>query len=66
MQQVEKMHIDYYKNKEYEVIKDNEEVMIAKKYILDKFVIVECSNGKNIVANKSFKISSDVCELKID
>lgn len=57
---------DYYKNKEYEVIKDNEEVMIAKKYILDKFVIVECSNGKNIVANKSFKISSDVCELKID
>ena len=37
---------DLIKGKEYEVFKNEEDVEIAKKYKLEKFDLLECSNGK--------------------
>ena len=57
---------DLIKNKEYETFKNDEDVEIAKKYKLEKFDLLECSNGKKIVANSKSKADQSVCDLEID
>ena len=57
---------DLTKNKEYTTFKDEEEVEIAKKYSLEKFDIIKCSNEKVIVANPKINVNKDVCDLAID
>lgn len=51
-------------DKDYEIIKDKEEKEIAKKYNLDKFNLVECSN-KKIFVNKAIRIDDNICDVKI-
>lgn len=57
---------DLIKGKEYEVFKNEEDVEIAKKYKLEKFDLLECSNGKKIVANSKSKANQSICDLEID
>lgn len=57
---------DLIKDKEYETFKNDEDVEIAKKYKLEKFDLLECSNGKKIVANSKSKADQSVCDLEID
>lgn len=57
---------DLIKGKEYEVFKNDEDVEIAKKYKLEKFDLLECSNGKKIVANSKSKANQSICDLEID
>jgi hypothetical protein len=54
------------KNAEFEVLKDAEDVEVAKKYKLEKFNLVECTNNKKIIVNSKNKIDSDICNLKLD
>lgn len=54
------------KNAEFEVLKDTEDVEVAKKYKLEKFNLVECTNNKKIIVNSKNKIDSDICNLKLD
>ena len=57
---------DLIKDKEYETFKNDEDVELAKKYKLEKFDLLECSNGKKIVANSKSKADQSVCDLEID
>ena len=57
---------DLIKGKEYEVFKNDEDVEIAKKYKLEKFDLLECSNGKKIVANSKSKANQSICDLELD
>ena len=57
---------DLIKGKEYEVFKNEEDVEVAKKYKLEKFDLLECSNGKKIVANSKSKANQSVCDLELD
>lgn len=57
---------DLIKGKEYEVFKNEEDVEVAKKYKLEKFDLLECSNGKKIVANSKSKANQSICDLEID
>lgn len=57
---------DLIKGKEYEVFKNEEDVEIAKKYKLEKFDLLECSNGKKIVANSKSKANQSICDLELD
>ena len=57
---------DLIRGKEYEVFKNDEDVEIAKKYKLEKFDLLECSNGKKIVANSKSKANQSICDLEID
>lgn len=57
---------DLIQNKEYEVFKNDEDVEIAKKYKLEKFDLLECSNGKKIVANSKSKANQSICDLELD
>ena len=57
---------DLTRNKEYTTFKDDEEVVVAKKYSLEKFDIIKCTNEKVIVANPKINVNNDVCELAID
>lgn len=57
---------DLIKGKEYEVFKNDEDVEVAKKYKLEKFDLLECSNGKKIVANSKSKASQSICDLELD
>lgn len=57
---------DLIKDKEYEVFKNDEDVEIAKKYKLEKFDLLECSNGKKIVANSKSKANQSICDLELD
>lgn len=57
---------DLIQDKEYEVFKNDEDVEIAKKYKLEKFDLLECSNGKKIVANSKSKANQSICDLEID
>lgn len=57
---------DLIKGKEYEVFKNDEDVEIAKKYKLEKFDLLECSNGKKIVANSKSKANQSICDLEPD
>ena len=52
-------------NREYTTFIDEDEVVVAKKYSLDKFDIIKCSNEKIIVANTKVNVNDDVCELAI-
>lgn len=54
------------KGKEYEVFKNEEDVEVAKKYKLEKFDLLECSNGKKIVANSKSKANQSICDLELD
>lgn len=54
------------KDKEFEVFKDKDDTEIAKKYKLEKFDLIECINGKTIVANQKNKVDSTICELELD
>lgn len=51
-------------NSPAEYIKDKND-NVAKKYVLDKFNLLECDNGKKIVANKKLKLDNKVCEMNI-
>ncbi len=51
-------------NSPAEYIKDKSDT-VAKKYVLDKFNLLECNNGKKIVANKKLKLDNKVCEMNI-
>lgn len=53
-------------NVEYTTFKDDEEIEVAKKYSLEKFDIIKCSNEKVIVANPKINVNKDVCNLAID
>lgn len=57
---------DLIQDKEYEVFKNDEDVEIAKKYKLEKFDLLECSNGKKIVANSKSKANQSICDLELD
>lgn len=57
---------DLIKDKEYEVFKNEEDVEVAKKYKLEKFDLLECSNGKKIVANSKSKANQSICDLELD
>lgn len=57
---------DLIKGKEYEVFKNEEDVEVAKKYKLEKFDLLECSNGKKIVANSKSKANQSICDLELD
>lgn len=57
---------DLIKGKEYEVFKNDEDVEVAKKYKLEKFDLLECSNGKKIVANSKSKANQSICDLELD
>lgn len=57
---------DLIKDKEYEIFKNEEDVEVAKKYKLEKFDLLECSNGKKIVANSKSKANQSICDLEID
>lgn len=57
---------DLIKGKEYEVFKNDEDVEVAKKYKLEKFDLLECSNGKKIVANSKSKANQSICDLEPD
>lgn len=57
---------DLIKDKEYEVFKNEEDLEVAKKYKLEKFDLLECSNGKKIVANSKSKANQSICDLEID
>lgn len=57
---------DLIKDKEYEIFKNEEDVEVAKKYKLEKFDLLECSNGKKIVANSRSKANQSICDLEID
>lgn len=57
---------DLIKDKEYEVFKNEEDLEVAKKYKLEKFDLLECSNGKKIVANFKSKANQGICDLEID
>lgn len=57
---------DLIQDKEYEVFKNDEDVELAKKYKLEKFDLLECSNGKKIVANSKSKANQSICDLEID
>ena len=57
---------DLIKDKEYEIFKNEEDVEVAKKYKLEKFDLLECSNGKKIVANSKNKANQSICDLEID
>lgn len=57
---------DLIQDKEYEVFKNDEDVEVAKKYKLEKFDLLECSNGKKIVANSKSKANQSICDLELD
>lgn len=57
---------DLIQDREYEVFKNDEDVEIAKKYKLEKFDLLECSNGKKIVANSKSKANQSICDLELD
>lgn len=57
---------DLIKDKEYEIFKNEEDVEVAKKYKLEKFDLLECSNGKKIVANSKSKANQSICDLELD
>lgn len=57
---------DLIKGKEYEVFKNEEDVEVAKKYKLEKFDLLECSNGKKIAANSKSKANQSICDLELD
>ena len=50
----------------YEVIIAPIKGEVAKKYKLEKFDLLECSNGKKIVANSKSKANQSICDLEID
>lgn len=57
---------DLVKNVEFESIKDKEDKEIAKKYSLEKFNILECSNNKKIFVNKSVNVNSNICDMELE
>ena len=57
---------DLVKNVEFESIKDKEDKEIAKKYSLEKFNILECSNNKKIFVNKSVNVNSNICDMGLE
>lgn len=57
---------DLIQDREYEVFKNEEDLEVAKKYKLEKFDLLECSNGKKIVANSKSKANQSICDLEID
>lgn len=54
---------DIILNKEYSILKDEEDIEVAKVYKLDKFNILECSMGKTIFVDNKAKLTVDMCEL---
>ena len=46
--------------------KDKEDKEIAKKYSLEKFNILECSNNKKIFVNKSVNVNSNICDMELE
>ena len=46
--------------------KDKEDKEIAKKYSLEKFNILECSNNKKIFVNKSVNVNSNICDMGLE
>ena len=57
---------DLVKSVEFESIKDKEDKEIAKKYGLEKFNILECSNNKKIFVNKGVNINSNICDMELE
>lgn len=57
---------DLVKNVEFESIKDKEDKEIAKKYSLEKFNILKCSNNKKIFVNKSVNVNSNICDMELE
>ena len=41
---------------------DEEEVLQAKLYELDKFNVLVCENDKKIIGNKDFDLTIDLCK----
>ena len=44
-----------------EILRDEDNNIIAKKYELNDFNVLVCENDKNILANKSFELNKDLC-----
>ncbi len=40
---------------------DEDEVLVAKSYELEKFNVLVCENDNKILANKNFKLNADLC-----
>lgn len=53
-------------NSPSEIIKDEEDNEIAKKYILDKYNLLECMDGSKIIAGKAKKLNANTCNLVAD
>ena len=43
------------------ILRDEESIVVAKKYDLEKFNLLVCESGKKIFANKDFNLSVDLC-----
>lgn len=54
---------DIISEKVPKVLKNEEDIDIAKVYELDKFNILECSNGKIIFVDNKTKLTIEMCEL---
>ena len=56
---------DLITNNTYEVLKNNEDEELAKKYSFEKYNLLDCANGKKIVANKNLSIDQETCNLEL-
>lgn len=57
---------DLIKNKEYITFKDDTSEETAKKYKLEKFDIIKCTNNRVVFASSNSNALDDVCSLDID
>ena len=44
-----------------EILRDSENIIVAKKYELDDFNIMVCENDKTIFANKNYELNANLC-----
>lgn len=47
------------------ILKNEDEVVVGKKYELNEFNLIDCNNGKKIVANKKYTINYQTCDLNV-
>lgn len=50
--------------KTYDILKDDEDIEVAKVYDLEKFNILECNNGKTYFVNNKTKLKIEMCEYQ--
>ncbi|MEG1288068.1 MAG: hypothetical protein RSD29_01785 [Bacilli bacterium] len=52
---------DILKDKESEELKNEDKVLIAKKYNIDKFNLLVCTNNKTIFSNNKYSLPIELC-----